>query len=90
MDGCLGIRIDSLDGVDYDCEYEHAPTCEYCIYGPPGGTIDPKTGAALMTTIYPLPGPDGTTVYACPTCGKQYESMTEAVLCSMREWQKGY
>ena len=36
------------DGTDYDCDYEHAPECDACIYGPlwqhGGRGIDPETG----------------------------------------------
>lgn len=38
--GCLGHWIRSIDGDDYDCEYETHLLCEECKYG--GGRKDPE------------------------------------------------
>lgn len=43
--GCKGYRADYGSwGYDYDCEYEFAGeiNCEDCIFGPYGGTKDPR------------------------------------------------
>lgn len=41
---CKGYRIHSVDGDDYDCEYDHAGEfgCEDCIVN--GGPHDPRIG----------------------------------------------
>lgn len=48
MAGCLLEKIDTIDGIDYDCGYENAPECDYCMYGPAsihgGVAINPETG----------------------------------------------
>lgn len=37
---CLGHHIHSVNGDDFDCDYEHAPTfCEDCVVN--GGKVDP-------------------------------------------------
>jgi hypothetical protein len=45
---CLLEKIETSDGIDYDCGYENAPTCDECILGPisvyGGVGINPKTG----------------------------------------------
>jgi len=43
---CKGYEIETLDGKEFDCEYENAPLCEDCIinYFRIGGIIDPRTG----------------------------------------------
>ena len=46
--GCRGRRIESLNGADYDCDYEFADEfgCEDCVYGPypDESSLDPETG----------------------------------------------
>jgi len=41
---CKGTRESTTDGVEYDCDYEHAGDvdCQQCICG--GGDLDPRTG----------------------------------------------
>lgn len=41
---CLGRWVHTIDGSDYDCDYENAGGfgCEDCIVN--GGRMDPRTG----------------------------------------------
>lgn len=45
---CLLEKIETINGIEYDCGYENAPTCDECIYGiisTYGGLgINPETG----------------------------------------------
>jgi len=43
-EGCLGYWSYTIDGNEFDCEYEYAGeiTCEHCIYGFCGGNCDPS------------------------------------------------
>ena len=41
---CKGFVVESMDGYDFDCEYENAGeiTCEHCVMC--GGLFSPQTG----------------------------------------------
>ena len=41
---CLGYKIETLDGTDYDCEYPYAGeiTCDHCKYGADPDGLDPE------------------------------------------------
>jgi len=41
---CAGRRVNTTDGDDFDCDYEHAGsvTCDQCVVN--GGRLDPRTG----------------------------------------------
>ena len=43
-EGCKGYWSEGPDGRDFDCFYEFAGevTCDHCIFGAPGGTVDPQ------------------------------------------------
>lgn len=46
---CMGYTIHSMDGNDFDCEYENPPECERCLcnWFLMGGTINPVNGKKL-------------------------------------------
>ncbi len=43
-DKCLGYRIETWDGTEFDCEYECSGYvfCQDCMFGPYGGSADPR------------------------------------------------
>ena len=43
-DKCLGFRTETSCGTEFDCEYEYSGgiSCEDCMFGPYGGTLDPR------------------------------------------------
>ncbi len=49
LPACLGYWTDSMDGNEFDCEYEDAPTCDRCLcnWFLYGGTINPVNGKKL-------------------------------------------
>ena len=46
---CEGYSESTPDGTEYDCLYENAPFCEYCLcnFINTGGTIHPETGVSI-------------------------------------------
>lgn len=40
--GCGGHKIETPNGVEYDCHYDMGISCEECIFGPCNGKTDPR------------------------------------------------
>jgi hypothetical protein len=49
MDGCEGYSYNTPDGIEHDCDYEFSGgiNCGSCIFGPHGGTEDPRVDPNL-------------------------------------------
>ena len=68
MPDCLGFWTHSIDGSDFDCEYDDIDAgCEDCLcnYYETGGEIDPRTGKRISDSVREQLDADK----PCGTCG---------------------